>query len=101
MDPQCIRRGLMRDSSCPGSSRRRVPRRLPRSGALCGAALVVSLSASARPASAAGTWEKAPSSASNGGPAFGLWLLTDGKVVSNGNALNHWGVLHPDSHETE
>src|SRR5579863_8773507 len=45
---------------------------------------------------AAGTWQKAPSSASNNGPAFGLWLLTDGRVLSHGNALNHWVILTPD-----
>jgi hypothetical protein len=45
---------------------------------------------------AAGTWQKAPSSATNGGAAFGLWLLTDGRVLSHGNALNHWVILRPD-----
>jgi MYXO-CTERM domain-containing protein len=45
---------------------------------------------------AAGTWQKAPSSATNGGAAFGLWLLTDGRVLSHGNALNHWVILTPD-----
>ena len=45
---------------------------------------------------AAGTWQKAPASATNGGPAFGLWLLTDGRVLSHGNALNHWVILTPD-----
>jgi MYXO-CTERM domain-containing protein len=44
----------------------------------------------------AGTWQKAPSSTTNGGAAFGLWLLTDGRVLSHGNALNHWVILTPD-----
>ena len=56
--------------------------------------LAGALSTSAR---AAGTWEKAPSSPTNGGPAFGLWLLTDGRVLSHGNALNKWVILTPDS----
>jgi MYXO-CTERM domain-containing protein len=47
-------------------------------------------------AQAAGTWTAAPSSATNGGPPFGLWLLTDGTVLSHGNALNHWVILTPD-----
>ncbi|HEY5089828.1 MAG TPA: hypothetical protein VIK30_07655, partial [Polyangia bacterium] len=38
----------------------------------------------------------APSSSTNGGPAFGLWLLTDGTVLSHGNALNHWVKLTPN-----
>ena len=50
----------------------------------------------APPLHAAGTWTKAPSSATNNGPAFGLWLLTDGRVLSHGNALNHWVILTPD-----
>ncbi|HZL18544.1 MAG TPA: hypothetical protein VFG23_12445, partial [Polyangia bacterium] len=44
----------------------------------------------------AGTWTVAPSSASNNGPAFGLWLLTDGTVLSHGSALNHWVKLTPN-----
>jgi hypothetical protein len=47
-------------------------------------------------ARAAGTWTAAPTSSTNGGPAFGLWLLTDGTVLSHGNALNHWVILTPD-----
>ena len=66
-------------------------------GALVGLALALLATAHAAPASAAGTWEKAPASASNGGPAFGLWLLTDGRVLSHGNALNNWVILTPDS----
>jgi MYXO-CTERM domain-containing protein len=55
--------------------------------------LVVALS---RPASAQGTWTKAPNNPNNGGGAFGLWLLTDGTVLSHGDALNHWMILTPD-----
>ena len=54
--------------------------------------VVLASSAVARPARAAGTWTAAPSNAVNGGPAFGLWLLTDGTVLSHGNALNHWVI---------
>ncbi len=61
------------------------------------AGLLLAATTIAAPASAAGTWEKAPSSASNRGPAFGLWLLTDGTVLSHGNALNNWVILTPDS----
>ncbi|HEY4157117.1 MAG TPA: hypothetical protein VGM29_03435 [Polyangiaceae bacterium] len=60
-------------------------------------ALAMMLAAGAAPARAAGTWTKAPASTSNGGPAFGLWLLTDGTVLSHGNALNHWVKLTPDA----
>src|SRR5580658_7815222 len=60
-------------------------------------ALVVAASTVALPANAAGTWTPAPLSPTNGGPAFGLWLLTDGTVLSHGNALNHWVKLTPDS----
>lgn len=63
--------------------------------ALASAAVLVA-SAVALPASAAGTWTAAPSSQVNNGPAFGLWLLTDGTVLSHGNALNHWVILTPD-----
>ncbi len=56
----------------------------------------LALSGMAAPASAAGTWTPAPASQANNGPAFGLWLLTDGTVLSHGNALNHWVILTPD-----
>ncbi|WP_165864010.1 LamG domain-containing protein [Capsulimonas corticalis] len=46
---------------------------------------------------AQGTWTAAPSETVNGGPAFGLWLLTDGSVLSHSNALNHWCKLVPDA----
>jgi MYXO-CTERM domain-containing protein len=56
----------------------------------------LAIAAVAPPALAAGTWTAAPSSPTNGGPAFGLWLLTDGTVLSHGNALNKWVKLTPD-----
>jgi MYXO-CTERM domain-containing protein len=65
--------------------------------AVLGAALALSAAVFASPAKAEGTWEKAPASASNHGPAFGLWLLTDGTVLSHGNGLNDWVILTPDS----
>jgi hypothetical protein len=71
----------------PGSSSRR---------SVLGSAVLLLASAAASPARAAGTWTAAPSSPTNGGPAFGLWLLTDGTVLSHGNALNHWVKLTPD-----
>ena len=49
-----------------------------------------------RDARAAGTWTKAPPNPTTGGQAFGLWLLTDGTVLSHGSALNHWVILTPD-----
>src|SRR5665213_519563 len=42
------------------------------------------------------TWTKAPSNNAAGGGAFGLWLLTDGTVLSHGNGLNNWVILTPD-----
>jgi hypothetical protein len=40
------------------------------------------------------TWTAAP--LNNGGNAFGMWMLTDGRVLSHGTALNRWVVLTPD-----
>jgi len=45
-----------------------------------------------------GTWTPAPYSTANGGPAFGLWLLTDGSLLSHGGDLHQWVKLVPDSH---
>src|SRR5579863_6487971 len=59
-------------------------------------ALILAVTVITPTAQATGTWTQAPSSATNGGPAFGLWLLTDGTVLSHGNALNHWVILTPD-----
>jgi len=62
-----------------------------------GAALALALAVSslALPAQAAGTWTQMTSTPS-GGPAFGLWLLTDGRVLSHASALNTWAILTPD-----
>ena len=68
-------------------------RSLRRAGVGIGLALVASTSA--LPASAAGTWVKAPTNPGVG-QAFGLWLLTDGTILSHGTALNHWVALVPD-----
>jgi len=59
-------------------------------------ALVLGLAGVARPAHAQGTWTQAPRNAAAGGGAFGLWLLTDGTVLSHGGALNQWVILTPD-----
>jgi len=55
----------------------------------------VAHSASAAPP-AGGTWTAAPKNP-NVGQAFGLWLLTDGTVLSHGTALDNWVVLTPDA----
>src|SRR5665213_1332966 len=44
---------------------------------------------------AQGTWTVVPNNPGTGGNAFGLWLLTDGSVLSHGNALNQWSRLIP------
>ncbi|HTA93144.1 MAG TPA: MYXO-CTERM sorting domain-containing protein [Polyangiaceae bacterium] len=49
----------------------------------------------ASPVRAAGTWTAAPVNPGVG-QAFGLWMLTDGRVISHGKALNNWVVLTPD-----
>jgi MYXO-CTERM domain-containing protein len=49
------------------------------------------------PARAEGTWTAAPINPGVG-QAFGLWLLTNGTVLSHGaGGLNHWVILTPDS----
>jgi MYXO-CTERM domain-containing protein len=50
----------------------------------------------ANAAPAGGTWTAAPKNPGVG-QAFGLWLLTDGRVLSHGQALNDWVVLTPDA----
>jgi hypothetical protein len=86
--------------SCPIPSRRSFSRSLRmrsigRAG-MC-AALALAASSIALPASATGgTWTEAPVNPATGGGAFGLWLLTDGTVLSHGNALNQWEILTPD-----
>jgi len=54
------------------------------------------LTFAALPARAAGTWTKVPANPGTGGNAFGLWMLTDGRVLSHGNGLNNWVALTPD-----
>ena len=43
-----------------------------------------------------GTWTMAPTNPETGGQAFGLWMLTDGRVLSHGKALSDWVILTPD-----
>ncbi len=65
--------------------------------AALGAALALASTAIATPARAAGTWTAAPSNPGVGS-AWGLWLLTDGTLLSHGpGGLNHWVILTPDS----
>ena len=75
----------------------RVRRRCP--GALA-AGLLLASAAGVRTAMAApatdGTWTAAPTNPGVG-QAFGLWLLTDGTVLSHGQVLNNWVVLVPDA----
>ncbi len=75
----------------------RVRRRCP--GALA-AGLLLASAAGVRTASAApatdGTWTVAPTNPGVG-QAFGMWLLTDGTVLSHGAMLNNWVVLTPDA----
>jgi MYXO-CTERM domain-containing protein len=73
---------------------------LRRRRGLGAAGLVIASVAVVHPASAApaagGTWTAAPTNPGVG-QAFGLWLLTDGTVLSHGTALNSWVVLSPDA----
>ena len=39
---------------------------------------------------------RTPVNPATGGPAFGLWLLTDGSTLSHGANLNDWALLTPD-----
>jgi hypothetical protein len=60
-------------------------------------AFVLAASTVTREAAADGTWTTAPINPGVG-QAFGLWLLTDGTVLSHGSGgLNHWVILTPDS----
>jgi MYXO-CTERM domain-containing protein len=60
------------------------------------AALALTASSVALPAHAAGTWTAAPTNP-GAGTAFGLWMLTDGRVLSHGSGgLNSWVILTPD-----
>jgi MYXO-CTERM domain-containing protein len=69
-------------------------------GAVTAAGLLLAAAVVATPASAApatdGTWTAAPMNPGVG-QAFGLWLLTDGTVLSHGQALNNWVILTPDA----
>jgi MYXO-CTERM domain-containing protein len=69
---------------------------LPMAPSLFRAFVLLGATFVALPASAAGTWTQAPPNTAAGGQAFGLWLLTDGTVLSHGSALNHWVILSPD-----
>ena len=64
---------------------------------LCLAAVVaLAVTGAARPARAQGTWTQV-SSTGGCGNAFGLWLLTDGRVMAHGcGGLNTWQILTPD-----
>ncbi len=63
-------------------------------------ALFMAIAVRAQPAHAGaatdGTWTAAPTNPGVG-QAFGLWLMTDGTVLSHGQALNKWVVLTPDA----
>ena len=61
------------------------------------ATFTVQLIVDPQPLQQSGTWTPAPFSAANGGPAFGLWLLTDGTVLSHGGDLHQWVKLTPDA----
>jgi MYXO-CTERM domain-containing protein len=65
-----------------------------------GAGLLLAAATVVTPASAApatdGTWTAAPVNPGVG-QAFGLWLMTDGTVLSHGTALNNWVILTPDA----
>ena len=73
----------------------RLPFRTTSSRFALAAALALAASGLALPAHAA-TWTKGPKTL-GGGPAFGLWLMTDGRVLSHaGGSLNTWMLLTPD-----
>lgn len=57
----------------------------------------VQLVVNPQPLVQSGTWTAAPYSSANNGPAFGLWLLTDGSVLSHGGDLHQWVRLTPDA----
>jgi MYXO-CTERM domain-containing protein len=62
---------------------------------ILGALAALAALTAASPVRAAGTWTAAPVNPGVG-QAFGLWMLTDGRVISHGKALNNWVVLTPD-----
>ncbi len=63
---------------------------------ILGALAALAAVTAASPVRAAGTWTAAPVNPGVG-QAFGLWMLTDGRVISHGKALNNWVVLTPDN----
>ena len=74
-------------ATCPSKS----SLKLCLAGALALAAICV-----AQPARAQGTWTQVSSSGGCAN-AFGLWLLTDGRVLAHGcGGLNTWQILTPD-----
>ncbi len=75
----------------------RVPRPSKSLSKLClAAALALAVTAAARPARAQGTWTQVSSSGGCAN-AFGLWLLTDGRVLAHGcGGLQTWQILTPD-----
>jgi MYXO-CTERM domain-containing protein len=59
-------------------------------------ALALVLTGAVQPARAQGTWTQVSSSGGCGN-AFGLWLLTDGRVLAHGcGGLQTWQILTPD-----
>ncbi len=60
------------------------------------AALALAVIGAVKPARAQGTWTQV-SSTGGCANAFGLWLLTDGRVLAHGcGGLNTWQILTPD-----
>ena len=60
------------------------------------AALALAVIGAVQPARAQGTWTQV-SSTGGCANAFGLWLLTDGRVLAHGcGGLNTWQILTPD-----
>src|SRR5947207_5981889 len=61
---------------------------------VCLAAVALAVTGAPGAARAAGTWTKV---ASGGCASFGIWLLTDGRVLGHGcGGLNTWMILTPD-----
>src|ERR1700690_4268540 len=80
----------------PNRDVRCIRRKLSRNCNALAAVLVLTALTYSLPVSAAGTWTAAPVNPGVG-QAFGLWMMTDGTVLSHGNGgLNHWVILVPD-----
>jgi MYXO-CTERM domain-containing protein len=74
----------------------RPPRRSSLLKLCLAAALALAVTGAVRPARAQGTWTQVSSSGGCAN-AFGLWLLTDGRVLAHGcGGLNTWQILTPD-----